>query len=315
MNVQDIITEHGAYYQDKGQNLNSLYQIARRPFVSEQCFTPIVTDQTIWQASKTTFDRIVQPFQKQFTPTGTVGFKPLEIRMFHQKADTQEWPDDLEASWLGFLSSADVKRTDWPFIRWYLEKQFFPQIQHDLEMNEFARGVYAAPTAGTAGPLGTAMNGYLKVIADQITAGRITPIAMGAIATLSDADFVTYVEDFGDQIDKKYWNGVMNLCMSEDLERKYQRGQLEKYGQYFVANQQDLKVRFTNLTVKGLPGQNGSERIWCTMKDNAIVLKKKTQNQSLVDIQGFERLVKFLTDWYLGAGFILAEAVFCNDRP
>ena len=314
MNVADIITEHGAVYKDKGQSLASLYQVARRPFVSEECFTAVLTDETIWQAARTTFDRIVQPFQKLFTPSGTVAFQPLEIRMFHQKADTQEWPDDLEATWLGFLASGNLKRTEWPFIRWYLETQFFPQIQQDLELNEFAKGVYAAPVGGAVGAVGTSMNGYLKVIADQITAGRITPITMGVVPA-TDAAFVAYLEGFSDQIDKRYWQSAMTLNMSESLVRRAQRGTLEKYGKNLVMNEQNLTLRFSNLTLKGLPGQIGSNRIWCTPKSNAIVLKKKTQNQKLVDVQGFERLVKFMTDWYLGVGFVLPEIVFCNDQP
>jgi hypothetical protein len=313
MNVADIVTEYGAYYQDRGQNVASLYAVARRPFVTEQAFTPVMTDDTIWQAGKTTFDRIVQPFQKQFTPIGNVVFKPVEIRMFHHKADSQEWPDDLEASWLGFLASDNLKRTEWPFIRWYLETQYFPQIQQDLELNEFAKGVYAAPTAGTAGAAGTAMNGCLTVLQAHITAGRITPITMGAIPA-SDVAFVDYVEDFADLIDKRYWNGPMQLNMNETLVRKYQRGELEKYGKNTTQESAGLRVRYSNLTLKDLPSHNGSNRMWCTPKANAVVLKKKTQNQKLVEIQGFERLVKFLSDWWMGCGFILPEIVFCNDQ-
>ncbi|WP_128544071.1 hypothetical protein [Larkinella soli] len=313
MNVADIITEYGAYYQDRGQNLASLYQVARQPFVSEAAFTPVVTDETIWTAAKSTFTRIVQPFQKAFTPTGTLKFSPVSIQMFHLKADTEEYPDDLEATYLGFLSSADLRRADWPFIRYYLEKEFFPQIQQDMELNEIFKGVYAAPTPGTPGLVSTSMNGLKKTIGDHITAGRITPITMGAIPT-SDADFVTYLEDFGDLIDKKYWNGAMQISMSQDLERKYQRGLLEKYGKNTVGNEQNLTVKFTNLTVKGLSSHNGSSRIWTTPKANAVVLKKKTQNTKLVDIQSVDRQVKFLTDFWYGVGFILPEIVFCNDQ-
>lgn len=316
MNVQDIITEYGAYYQDRGQNLASLHQIARRPFVSESAFTPVVTDDTIWQAARTRFDRIVQPFQKKFTPTGTLSATPLEIRMFHHKADTQEYPDDIEATWLGFLSGGQLKRTEWPFIRYYLENQYFPQIQEDLELNEIGYGVRAEPVEGTPGAPGTAMNGVLTVIKSLITAGKIVPISMGAIPTgaNSDAEFVQYVEDFADLISKRYWSQAMNINLSEDLERKYQRGLLDKYGKNYVMNDQNLKVKFTNQSVRSLPSHNGSNRIWCTPNGNAIVLKKKTQNQKLVDVQGFERLVKFLSDWYMGVGFILGDIVFCNDQ-
>lgn len=312
MNVADIITEYGAYYLNQGQNMASLHQVARTPFASEAAFTTVVTDNTIWQAAQSTFTRIVQPFQKAFTPVGTLTFKPLGIQMYHHKADTTEYPDDLEATWLGFLANNNLKRSEWPFIRWYLEKQYFPQIQQDLELNEIAKGVYAAPTAGTAGAAGTAMNGYKKIIADQITAGRITPITMGTVPT-DPAEFVDYVEDFVDQIDELYWSQPMTINMSEQFARRYYRGKERKYGKNTVGASIDETVAFTNINVRGLPSAVGSNRIWCTPNGNSVMLKKKTQNQKLVDIQLADRQVKFLSDWWLGVGFILPELVFCND--
>ncbi|KAB7728140.1 hypothetical protein F5984_20560 [Rudanella paleaurantiibacter] len=316
MQIADIITEYGAYYLNSGQNMASLYEVARQPFVSEAEFTPVVTDDTIWRAAKTTVDSLVQPFQKQFTPRGTVTVTPLEIRQYHMKVDTQEWPDDLEASWLGFLADGKLKRSEWPFIRWYLEKKFFPQIAEDMELKEFGRGVYAAPTAGTAGLTGTSMDGYLTTITKQITANKITPIAMGAIPTGLNADkeFVDYVEEFSDQITEVYRNKAMSLRLSEDLMTMYQRGELEKYGKNTVAATNGLKVRFRELTIKAMPSHGTSKRIWATPRENMVVLKKKTQNQKLVDVQLQERLVKFLTDWWTGVGFILPDVVFCNDQ-
>lgn len=314
MNVADLITEFGAYYLNQGQNMSRLYQLLRRDFITGDVFTPVVTDDTIWRASEVRMQRIVQAFQKQFTPVGSPAFVPVEIRQFHLKADTQEYPDDLEATWLGFLSGPNVKRSEWPFVRWYLETQFFPQIQEDLEMNEIASGVYAAPTPGTASAASTGMDGIKKIITDHISDSRIVPQAMGAIPA-DDADFVTQLEEFHKGIDKRYRNGVLDLCMSEDLELKYKRGYRAKYlaGTSLVEGT-SLKIIDTNITVKGLPAMQGSSRYFATPKANAILLKKKTQNQRAVDVQSIDRLVKFMTDWWMGLGFIIPELVFTNDQ-
>lgn len=312
MIVSDIITEYGAYYQDRGQNIASLYQVARTPFASEAAFEPIVTDDTIWTAGKTTFERIVQPFQKAFTPTGTVTFKPVGIQMFHHKADTSEYPDDLEASWLGFLAKGGLKRTEWPFIKWYLETQYFPQIQQDLELNEIAKGSFVAPTPGTPGAVSTSMDGYKKILAAHITAGRTTPIVMGAVPT-DPVEFVNYVETFADSINPVYWTKPMSINMSQALERRYYRGKERKYGQNTALASTDKSVQYANLDVRGLPSMVGASRLWCTPVGNAVMTKKKTQNQKLVDIQAFDRQAKFMSDWWLGIGFILPEIVFCTD--
>ncbi len=322
MNIQDIITEFGAYYLNQGQNLTRIHQKLRRQLVTPKMFTPVYTDDTIWRASEARHSRIVQPFQKAFTPTGTTTFVPVEIRQFQMKADLSETPDDLEASWFGFMADENVKRSEWPFIRWWIETLIIPQIAQDIELNEIGRGVYAAPTANTPGAAGTSMDGLQKIIADHITSGRITPITLGAIP-VDDQDYVESLEQFHAGIEQAYRNIPMTIYMSEDLVLKFKRGYNKKYGK--DTNTEDnasgvTKVKFTNLTLAGIPSMNlkangtACSRIFATPKENAILLQKKTNNMTKFDIQPFDRQVKLLTDWWMGAGFIIPEIVFTNDQ-
>ncbi|SEI39563.1 hypothetical protein SAMN05216327_101208 [Dyadobacter sp. SG02] len=321
MNLADVVTEFGAYYQDRGQNMNDIHQKLRRGFVTGQAFTTVLTDDTVWHASKAVSTRIVQPFQKGFTPTGAVTFSPVAIQSFHMKGDVSETPDDLEATWLGFLSDNDVKRTEWPFVRWLMEKIVIPQINQDIELNEIGRGAYVAPTAGTPGPAGTAMNGILTTLNTHITAGRITPIALGAIPT-ADNDVVEYFEEFHKSLDLAYRNVPMTVYTSENAELAFLRGYGNKYGNRTTttaAEETSLKVKHTNLTVKGIPSLNlkangtPNDRFFCTPKENAIMLQKKFENKGKFDLQAFERVIKLLTDWWMGVGFIIPEIVFVND--
>ena len=315
MDIQDVLAEYGAYYQQRGQNISRLYQVLRRKLASEDIFTTQVTDDTIWEAAQVMYGRLVQAYQKGFTPINPLKFSPVKITMFHHKVDTSETPHDLEATWLGFLADNNVSPKEWPFIRWWIEQQIIPQIEDDMETLEIAKGVRVEPVAGTAGAAGAGMDGFLTIQKKHITAGRQTPIAMGAIPTglNSDAEFVQYIEDYVDQINKKYWNRPMVVNLNEELERKYQRGQLDKYGKNTVGNEQTKQIRFTNLTIQGRVSMEGSSRIFCTPKENAVVLKKKTENQKRFDVQLDKRQVNILTDWYYGVGFILPELVFSND--
>ncbi len=324
MTITEVITAFGAYYLNHGQNTASIRKKLIQGFESHQAFTHIVTDEHRWRASVAQHTRILQPFQIQFTPTGTSEFTPVEIQQYHLKADLIETPDTIEASWLGFLSSNDVKRTEWPFIRYWMEQLVVPKINEDLELNEFGRGIYAAPTPGTAGAAGTGMNGILKVIADHVTAGKITPIVLGAVPT-TPADFVTYIESFHAAIPLLYRHVPMNVYVPQDYVLRYKRGFRIKYGTNSGFSENDfknstVKVLDTNLTLVGLASLNlkangsANDRFFCTPKSNAIMLSKRLGHKDgTFDIQAVDRSVKLLTDFWIGLGFVIPQLVWVND--
>ncbi len=313
MTIADIITEFGAYYEKNAANKSRLYSLLRAATPTTDILTPIVTDDTIWKASQAAMTRVLQPFQKAFTPIDALTITPVEIVNYKMKVDASEYPDDLEATWLGFLAGSKLSRKDWPFVRWFVEEHLIPQAKEDFELNEVYKGVFAAPTPGTAGAVSTSMNGFKKLIADFITATRITPITTGA-PSATNSTWVGQVETFADAINTKYWGVKMQLAMSETNARKFHRGYQTVYGK--DTNYKDGKgeVPFTNLTVMGLPSMGASNRIWCTPKSNAIRLMKKTENQDNMEIENVDRQVKFYTDWWTGVGFIIPEIVFCNEQ-
>ena len=323
INITDIVTEYGAYYQEKGQGVSNLYEVAMQEFVTKDIFSLMITRDTKWTAAKSQIDSLVQPFQKAFTPrSGSIEFEPISILQHHIKVDDSLYPDDVMPSWLGFLASNAKVRAQWPFIRWYLEKKFFPKIGEDMELNEIGIGSVATPTPGTAGAVKTSMNGVQTVLNGHISAGRTVPISMGTIPT-DNVDFVIYMEDFVDQINKQYWRKDMQVHLSQDLERRYQRGHAKYYGKEtntVVGKGGTKQIEFSSISVNGLPSMNkkadgnACNRIFCTPKENAVLMMSEANPFQKLELQAFERQVKFLTDWYMGVGFILPEIVFCNDQ-
>jgi len=311
--IADVVAQFGAYYLNNNQNLASLYQLLRRATQTESMFTPVNTDDTIWRAAKTLFTRVVQPFQTKFTPLASVTFVPVEIKQFRMKVDAQEYPDELEASWLGFLDGPDIDRKAWPFVRWYCEIYLIPQVKQDIEQLEIYQGVYQPPVAGQPGAPSTSMDGIKVTINRHITAGRITPITTGALA-IDPLDFVDQIEGFVDGIDKAYWNIPMMLGLSETLERRFLRGQERKYGKNTGGGALGNVVNNTNITLKGLVSHQNTEKFWCTPVANAIMLRKRAQNQTAIQVENVDRLLKFFTDFSMGIGFIIPEIVFTNDR-
>jgi hypothetical protein len=311
--IADVVAQFGAYYLNNNQNLTRLYQLLRRATQTESMFTPVNTDDTIWRAAKTLFTRVVQPFQTKFTPLASVTFVPVEIKQFRMKVDAQEYPDELEASWLGFLDGPEIDRKAWPFVRWYCEIYLIPQVKQDIEQLEIYQGVYQAPVAGQPGAPSTSMDGIKVTINRHITAGRITPITTGVLAT-DPLDFVDQIEGFVDGIDKAYWNIPMMLGLSETLERRFLRGQERKYGKNTGGGALGNVVNNTNITLKGLVSHQNTEKFWCTPVANAIMLRKRAQNQTAIQVESVDRLLKFFTDFSMGIGFIIPEIIFTNDR-
>lgn len=325
MDIEEVQTEYDAVYRNGGQDQTRLLQ---RPFISagtEALFGLLPTDDTSYQMAETSLDRILQPFQKGWTPLGNFKATPIVLNQFPLKVDLEESPDTLETSWLGFLADNKLDRTEWPFVRYLVEKHVYGQIDEDYEMREIYFGKYVAPTAGTPGAAGTSMDGIRTIINRAISAGQISPMLLGAIPSDPQA-FCDYVEAFVEGFSVRYQGQAMEVCMNPTLARRYARGRGKKYGQDtnntgpkpIIAGNGDVLVRipieYTNHVVIGLNSMGASEKIWATIAANRKRLTKKSVNTKQVRLETAKRQIAIYTDFYKGVGFPLLPAVFTNDR-
>lgn len=310
MNIADIITEFGAYFLSHGQGQKDLTKILNWKADTDELFTRINTTDTIIRRGSSLMDRVLQPFQNKFTPTGAVNFTPHEIKLFKMKVDVSEFPDELEQSWLGFLASDSVDRKTWPFVKWWLT-QIMEREEEDYEVNEVFSGEFTAPGDGVAGAAGTAMDGIRFQINAAIDASTITPIVTGALEAGAVA-FVTQVEEFIKQIDYRYRRQAMTLAMSLDNETLYRQGMREKYNvNYAQANNLVTVMDHNNITVKGYRSWGDSDKLLATPKANALLGVKREKNPM---VESDVRLVKLAYDYYKGVGFLIHELVFTNDQ-
>src|SRR5665647_2740963 len=192
-----IVQEYGAYYVDAGQNKKRILSLLSQGREITDFTTPIKTDDTIFRLANATFRTLVQPFQKAFTQKGGVTIIPNEIRVLRFKIDDEFIPDELYATWLGFMTQKSVDRKDWPFVKWLIEVYYARQIDQDMELNEYYKGVYAAPVAGVAGVDGTGMNGLQKQLQTGVNAGTINSVDIEALDASTNFD---HVELFTDSI-------------------------------------------------------------------------------------------------------------------
>jgi hypothetical protein len=312
MTITDVLTEFGAYYEKSPANAKRVLQLLMQPSVTAQIMTPIKSDDTIYKLGKATIQSIVQPFQKSWTPKDAMEVVPNKIEVFEMKVDEEIYPDDIEASWLGFLAGTSLDRSKWPLIKWMIEKFYIPKIKEDLELSEIYKGEFADPTPGTAGASGTSMNGLRKKISDGITDGSVQHIDLGA---LSPETIFDQVEEFVDGISDIYQHTAMPVCMSPSWARAYFRDKRAQ-GFYDYKSDKDINanIDFTPQKVIALPSMAGTNDIFATPSANMIYLTKRTAGKNSFKVETLKRLVFFFADWWEGVGFGINQAVFAHHQ-
>ena len=308
-----IVSEYGAYYQDAGQNKKRILTMLSQGREITNFATPIKTDDTIFRLANATFRTLVQPFQKTFTQKGGVTIVPNEIRQYRFKIDDEFMPDELYATWLGFLTQKSVDRKEWPFVKWLIEVYYARQIDQDMELNEYYKGVYATPEAGVAGADGTGMNGLQKLIKDGVDAGTINTINVGA---LNKDTIFDQVELFIEKIAEVYQGIPMKVHMSNYWQRKYlQDKRAQGFYQKTSDKEIDASIDFTPQSVKGLASMVGTNDIFCTPAENFLHISPATITKNQFKLEEAKRAVAVLGDWSEGLGFGINQAVWTNIQP
>ena len=311
--VSSVISEYGAFYQDAGQNKQRLLKLLSTPRELTNLATPIKTDDQIFRLGNAAFTSLVQPFQKAFTQKGSVEIVPNELRVYRMKIDDEFQPDDLVASWLGFLAAKNTDRIAWPFVKWLNEVYYILQIDQDMELNEYYKGIYAAPVAGHAGINGTSMNGLQHQLKTGVDAGTINSINIGSL----DKDTIfDQVEMFTDYIAEVYQGIQMNVYMSRYWYKKYMQ---DKRAQGFYFKTSDAQIAdgidFTPLNVKPLACMVGTSDIWCTPQSNFLHISPATNMKNAFKLEEAKRSVAVMADWWEGLGFGINQAVWTNIQP
>lgn len=317
--VTDLITQFGAYYKPDGDNEKNLRSMLYKPAETGSFFKPLPTNATKWKGTFASLSRIVQAFQKAFTPISELKFEPNSFDLFKIKIDLSEMPDDIEETYVGFLADmSDIDRAKWPFVRYYIVNHVMPRKDEDLETNEYWDGVFAEPVANTPGAAGASMDGLKKIISGYNTAGR-TGLKNGALALgappVDPKDYCTYVEEYVKMIPKVIRKKMDYVFMNDAAEILYKEGKEEKYNMHNTldANLQTVKL-FPNIKVQGLESMGDSPMIWSSPAENRIRPLKKAELGNTVKVESNRRLVDIFTDWYEVNQFAVPEFLYHTDQ-
>lgn len=307
-----IVSQFGAYYKDGGQSVKDLRTKLFQPSETDELFERRITKNTQLEGGNVSIGGVLQGFQKAFTPYGNTTIEGVIIPLYKLKIDVAEYPDDIDATWAGFLAGInELDRKEWPFVRYWLENLVIPRSIEDWELLGIFSGVKGAVTPSTPQSVEYALNGIKKLQNLAIAATTLTPIAVGAVPS-DPVDFVDYVESFVDGIPHIYRSYLQPLAMSKANAEKFMRGMDLKYNTNY-AQTGNAKVRYSDIQVKGYASHAGSDIIWTTVKGNAVQGIKNPANESVFRVESEDRKVKAYTDYYRGIGYWRYDWVFRND--
>lgn len=308
-----VVAAFGDYYIDEGQNETNIHDTLRETFEDTADFTVVDSEDTVLRETNAAYAEVLQSFQTAFTPKGGVTFTPKSIPLFNVKVDQSFYPDALKNQWLSFMTSNNLDRTTWPFVKWFIEQYVMGQIKADLAKNLYD-AAYVAPTPGTAGAASASFDGLKKIINASITAGTIVPIVTGA-PSATNTTFTGQIEAFSASVPELYWNTPMGIQMSRALALHYKQGRRIKYNSNYAQVSEQMAVQdFEQNQVTGRGSLTGVTKIWASPKTNAIMAFKGGSNKDIVEVEKVDRMVKVYTDFWIGLGFIDDNLVYTNDQ-
>ena len=307
--LTDLNTKLGAYFR---KYESKIWAGVFQGIEFEKQMTPIggVSDEYV--TTSATIDDVIQPYQCDWTPKGKASFRARINKVRALKVDYDfECIDEIYHSWLADMADERSPRKDWPFVKYVVFQLIVPKMQEELEAISY-NGVYQAPTAGTASPYLDSTDGIGTIIANEITAGNITPINTGA---LTPSNMVDRVDFFIDSIPHKYRhvNGV--VLMSKTNAMNYYRDYRANFGGNNNYNgNEDLMIPHTGKKIVGITAMEGSDRIIFTPKSNMIKMYDKIDKPGKFQVQQDKRKVHIFTDFKRGYGFKNLDIVFVNDQ-
>lgn len=270
--------------------------------------------------------QVSQPFQVAFTHKGDAEFSGEKYTQRRGKIDMLINPDEIVGNWVGHLNSLrgqntgagvsgqayDEKllREQMPLVQYIIANAILHHNE-ERETDVIYKGVYVAPTPGTASPAGERVDGMEKLMTDAATASKYTPFAMGAY---TPADTFEYLETFFDNIPDKYKGKPIKLFVEHQKMIDYAR---DKRGTFNWSQQlADLfKIDFSTIEIVPTHSMAGKNRVWATMPTNLARMVHKTNGPGEnADVQVQDRNVKFMTDYHESFGVRDWDFFWSNDQ-
>lgn len=315
LNLSTLVAQLGAYFRQKDPRI--ITRMYQEP--DSAGFTTLRTgikDELVSTSAK--IGELLQAFQCGWTPKGTVVMDPIINKTFPVKWEVEiDCLEELERTYEAYLYQEGKTVREQPFVNWLIENVIIPQVIEDIALNE-ASATYAAPVSGTPGAAASSFDGYLTVVQDLITAGALTPIAIGAI---NPTNIHSQSEAFVKAIPARYRNKGGQMLMSDTNACHL----FEDYRNTFpfsYATDKPFMVKLsnTNIMARGVVGMEGSDRFIFTPKSNFIKMidvvdvSDAGDNRQFLQVDTDKRKICLWVEGKIGFGFLNVEELFVSDN-
>ena len=290
-------------------------------FVDRYNVLDTITDET--PLISTTVKSVVRPSNAEsFTPTDdAVKFNPRMLKVRGMKVDLKIFPQLLYKSWISMgktAGRADSVKLD---LEEFIVKHVIAMVGEDLFLRILYPGVYNA--AGTTPA--DCMDGYLKIVADEVTAGNISVAKNNLVATgaITASNVIDKLESIHDKMAAKHKGMPCEMKVCDNIFVLLQRAYRAEFGLNMDYKgmgevfKRKMRLDGTNCDVIAEPALNASQRIICTPKENMAIGTDLMSDKNQIDIEKFERSLKFMMDFSMGVQFIRIDDgnFVVNDQP
>lgn len=222
----------------------------------KKVLTELLTNGPLVRRYKSAF----QPVQDAFE------FKPRTLEVYPAKIDLQIFPQEFESSYLGMARSKGFNNLDNPFESHMLQGVLM-QLGEEQE-KAIWQGDQAAVPADTD-TLDMMFDGFLKIIADALTATEITAVNTGSLTL---ADMVEQTESVYNALHPSMRMKEVLIYMSVDNWALYAQSYRENYSKHYMRKEINglelIKLDAGNAWIVPVAGMGTSDRIIATLKAN-----------------------------------------------
>lgn len=333
INITQLNSQLGAYFRvNSEQIIDSMF----RDLELEQMMGSIPNVKDEWVSGTFTTGQVLQPYQPGWvevgqvsasnpgtatgqvigSATGSAVFVATPVKHKVRKImHKSSWDDmnDLETSWLGFLTDESKSLSEWPLVRYIIEKELIPKAKQELD-DISARGAYVAPTAGVPGAALTSVDGILTHITAQIAASNLAPIASGSFTS---STIFANVEAFVSAIPSHQRNKGYVLMMSDANYLKLYQNIRTLFGNnaaVYDGKSLTMNILNTPITVKGFSAFGSSNRFIYTNPNNIKKLYDKNELAENLTAEVFADRLYINFKFKRGYGFLKYSEVYVNDQ-
>lgn len=284
-------------------------------FRSAQFMTPHANVKGRLTLTELEVGTLVKRFKKEFNPgQGTFNFKPRHLDVSAMKIDEQIYPQEYASTYLGLAQRPGFNHKDNPFEGYILNKLF---NKKDNEKDYATWKGVAVENPTDTSPMWDLMDGFLKKIADALTATEITAVATGA-PTLDD--MVTQTESVYKGLGSEQRLQRVYVFTSVDNWALYGESYRKNYGKYterqMISGLEGLRIDGGDAWVIPMPGMDTSNRIIATTIDNLLYGFDAEGDDKFMNFQDQHRSIDWWCDFKYGVQIAIMKdyAIRVNNQ-